>query len=147
MQIEELVMNLFLAVKDNDLDMTKKLVDSLNEQYDSIDPELNIWLLLDVHNPELYDAENKAIEYVLLNLKGLINPEVARWNRKKYQLSNFNNNVISIENFINEQLDNKTYDIDDSLFIQGLIELTVKINDNKKTRKIFNRIKKLKRED
>jgi hypothetical protein len=31
MQIEELVMNLFLAVKDNDLDTTKKLVDSLNE--------------------------------------------------------------------------------------------------------------------
>lgn len=147
MRIEELIMNLILAIQDDNLEDTKTFVDFFNSIYDTIDPELNIWLLLDIHNPETYNIDNQSIEYILQNLKGLINPEVARWNRQKYKLLHFNDDLQSIEDFVNSQLENKTYNIDDSLFIQGLIQLTVKLNDNAKTKMIFDKIKMLVKEE
>ena len=116
MELEIALMDLVLALQNNDIEITKQCVDFLNSISDTIDPETNIWLLLDIHNPDLYKDSNESIEYLLLHLKGLINPEVARWNRKKHQLLHFNDDLYLIENFISEQLNKKTYNIDDSLF-------------------------------
>lgn len=141
MQTEELIMNLILAIQSNDLENTKIYVEEFNSIYDSLNLETNIGILLDIHSPEIYGTDNEAIEYVLLNLKGLTRPEVARWNRQKYKLLHSNESIFELENFINAQLENKTYDIDDSIFVQGLIQLAVRLNDRAKTVEIFKKLK------
>ena len=141
MKIEDLIMSLVVAIQDDDLENTKRYVEEFNNSYDSLNLETNIGILLDIHSPEIYGANNKSIEYVLLHMKGLNDSEVARWNRKKYSLLSSKENIPEIEAFIQDQLQNKTYNINNNLFVQGLIQLAVLLNDRLKTAAIFEQLK------
>jgi hypothetical protein len=141
MKIEDLIMSLIVAIQDDDLENTKRYVEEFNNSYDSLNLETNIGILLDIHSPETYGANNKSIEYVLLHMKGLNDAEVARWNRKRYSLLNSKENIPEIEAFIQDQLQNKTYNINNNLFVQGLIQLAVRLNDRLKTAAIFEQLK------
>ena len=130
MVMEEIVMNLVLSIQNNDLIATKMNVELFNEYYDILPLETNIEVLLDIYEPETYSLDNTAIDYVLLNLKGISRPGLARWNRDVYKLLLLHDKD-KIKTFINSQLENKEYDIEDKLFIQTMIQLAVKTSDRK----------------
>jgi hypothetical protein len=140
MSMEEIVINLILAVNANDLVSTVEYVNLFNENYDILPLETNIEILLDIHTPENYGLDNQAIDYVLRHLKGLSRPELARWTRDKYKLL-LQNNKGAIKNFINEQLRFQTYGVEENLFIQGLIQLVVKTNDRDYVNEVLNLLK------
>lgn len=144
MLFEELVMNLIDSINNYDLDNTKKYVDLINELPQSECAHLTE--MLDIHKFSNYALDNYCFDYVLLRLHYLIEQDNIRWKRDTNKLLT-EKNVEKIEQFIYNQLKEKTYNINNKNFIHTLIQLTVNLQNREKTAKIFTIIRDQIKED
>ena len=135
--ITELILDLIIAINENNLENTKKYVNLINQS--KIGDDLTY--VLDIHRINLYALDNECFDYVLQNLKNLNRPEDVLLERKKTLLLK-NSNPIEIENFILNELNSRTFlNVNDDLFFKALIQLTVNLKDEQKIAKIFNIIR------
>lgn len=127
MTFEELMINLFQAIKINNLDETKKYVNLINnlKGYDEKKQDLPIFLEI----PRLTtDAlNNQCYDYILLNLD-MGNQDDVRWKRD-INILIMNGDKTLIESFIINQLNKKTYNIITDEFEWGLLKLTRELQD------------------
>ena len=140
MTIEELVINLIIAINNQNLEDTKKYVKLINE---SELQKQNLDSMLDVHNIDLYDLNNKCFEYVLDNLIDLQQQtqvdEVKLYRYRNVLLNN--NNAEQIENFILSQLETPTFNVKTQILMQVLIQLAINLKNKEKTQQMLFKIK------
>lgn len=134
--VTELILDLIIAINENNLEDVKKYVDLLNQNnYE------DLTYVLDIHRINLYALDNESYDYVLKNLKHLNRAEDVLLERKKTFLIQ-NNNVEEIENFILNELNSRTFlNVNDDLYFKALIQLAVNLKDQQKIVNIFNNIK------
>lgn len=130
MEYEKIIMNLILALNNDNLEQTKQYVNLLKTYNYDIN---HLTGILNIHNTE-YDLDNQSFDYVLEHLT-LNRADDIRWKRNKEKLL-LENNKENIKKFIYSQLNYKTYEIDQHLFIQDLIGLTVRLT-NEEISEIF----------
>lgn len=140
-EFEILIIKLIKAINNEDLETTIDCVNSLNQlEYSNQTITQILRFNYDYLNYTNY-FNNVCIDYVLENLNGINEAQEALFHKHKNKLA-FNRDTVAIENFINNQLQEKTYNISDKLLVQGLIELAVQLNDRVKTGQMLDTILK-----
>lgn len=137
MSFEELVINLINAINNYNLEETKQYVELINELPG--EECSNLTELLDIYRETNYALDNECFDYILLHLHYLRLQDNVRWRRDINKLLDKHNNA-DIEQFISNQLNQKTYIIENKQFIQGLIQLAVNLQDREKTSKVFEKL-------
>ena len=92
------ITNLYAAIKENDLNSTKIIVDWLNEHCDINNVEL--YNLLNNFNPlALLDTyNNESLDYILDNLNNLLNSTFIKWNKLINEAQKNENKFIELSN-------------------------------------------------
>lgn len=139
MTFEEMVMNLILAINDENLEETKKYTNLINslEFYSTGDLTNMLNINHRFQNYKNY-LDNECIEYVLLHLK-INKSEEIRLFRKKLKLIRDSDPFV-IRDFINSELNHKSYGVPEQMFVQVLIELTVQLSSPEEIKTFFDRI-------
>lgn len=118
--------SLLNAINNNDLSLTKELVENLNTNFVPTEDMQNLNQLIsfsDIVENRNYEV-NESLEYALNNLNNVINTNIVKWNINFTKLI-LNKNKNDIETFILNNL-NKEQILDYE--IQGLIQLCVTID-------------------
>ena len=118
--------SLLNAINNNDLNLTKELVENLNINFVPTEDMQNLNQLIsfsDIVENKNYEI-NESLEYALNNLNNVINTNIVKWNINFTKLI-LNKNKNDIETFILNNL-NKEQILDYE--IQGLIQLCVTID-------------------
>lgn len=118
--------SLLNAINNNDLNLTKELVENLNINFVPTEDMQNLNQLIsfsDIAENKNYEI-NESLEYALNNLNNVINTNIVKWNINFTKLI-LNKNKNDIETFILNNL-NKEQILDYE--IQGLIQLCVTID-------------------
>ena len=118
--------SLLNAINNNDLNLTKELVENLNTNFVPTEDMRNLNQLIsfsDIIENRNYEI-NESLEYALNNLNNVINTNIVKWNINFTKLI-LNKNKNDIETFILNNL-NKEQILDYE--IQGLIQLCVTID-------------------
>ena len=118
--------SLLNAINNNDLNLTKELVENLNTNFVPTEDMRNLNQLIsfsDIIENRNYES-NESLEYALNNLNNVINTNIVKWNINFTKLI-LNKNKNDIETFILNNL-NKEQILDYE--IQGLIQLCVTID-------------------
>ena len=118
--------SLLNAINNNDLNLTKELVENLNTNFVPTEDMRNLNQLIsfsDIVENRNYEI-NESLEYALNNLNNVINTNIVKWNINFTKLI-LNKNKNDIETFILNNL-NKEQILDYE--IQGLIQLCVTID-------------------
>ena len=118
--------SLLNAINNNDLNLTKELVENLNTNFVPTEDMQNLNQLIsfsDIVENRNYEI-NESLEYALNNLNNVINTNIVKWNINFTKLI-LNKNKNDIETFILNNL-NKEQILDYE--IQGLIQLCVTID-------------------
>lgn len=118
--------SLLNAINNNDLNLTKELVENLNVNFIPTEDMKNLNQLIsfsDIAENRNYEI-NESLEYALNNLNNVINTNIVKWNINFTKLI-LNKNKNDIETFILNNL-NKEQILDYE--IQGLIQLCVTID-------------------
>lgn len=132
-------MNLIIAINEEDLETTKNCCDMLNNLSFYSTGDLTNLLNINYRTQNYVNyVTNACIDYVLDNLKINYVDEIKLFRNKTHLIETADPNQIKI--FINEQLQNKTYDVNEQFFIQSLIELTVQLHDLNEIKAFFNQI-------
>lgn len=145
MSLEELSMQLILAINEENLNNTINTVNLLNEM------KLEMWEIYNLEQVLSLNAEginyknsihNLCIDYVLQNLKHIPMYKFMLFDRKRIRMRQ-EQDLSKIENYIKELLNQENYssqvrDIKD--IIQTLIELSVLLKNREKTAYYFSLI-------
>ena len=118
--------SLLNAINNNDLNLTKELVENLNTNFVPTEDMRNLNQLIsfsDIIENRNYES-NESLEYALNNINNVINTNIVKWNINFTKLI-LNKNKNDIETFILNNL-NKEQILDYE--IQGLIQLCVTID-------------------
>ena len=118
--------SLLNAINNNDLNLTKELVENLNTNFVPTEDMQNLNQLIsfsDIVVNRNYEIK-ESLEYALNNLNNVINTNIVKWNINFTKLI-LNKNKNDIETFILNNL-NKEQILDYE--IQGLIQLCVTID-------------------
>lgn len=137
MPFEELIIKLINAINSYNLEETKQYVELINELPE--DECINLTELLDIYRDTNYALDNECFDYILLHLHYLRSQDNVRWRRDINKLLT-KHDIKDIEQFISNQLEQKTYTIDNKFFVQGLIQLAVNLQDREKTSKVFDKL-------
>lgn len=123
-----LIIDLLLALENNDIDLIKVYVNQINEIRTQEDKFKNLIAFFEVPVLEVKYGNTEGFNYILENLNGIPQQEkdFIYWNRKINQLIK-NNNEQEIIDFINEQSSDLT--ILNSHQKNSLIRLSTKINN------------------
>ena len=132
-------MNLIIAINEEDLEVTKHCCDMLNSLSFYSTGDLTNLLNINYRTQNYTNyITNPCIDYVLNNIKINYVDEIKLWRQKAYLIEFADPN--QIKTFVTEQLQNKTYDVEEQFFIQVLIELTVQLHDLNEIKTFFNQI-------
>lgn len=133
------IIDLIIAIQDNNLDKAKELVKYLNNNFIIVDNEINLEELLGLFNKN-FDINNETIDYVLDNLNYLNNIDFLKWNRKISKLI-FNKNFDEIKQFVFSQLESLTYNISPTTLYQSLIKISASLANNEESKYLLNYIR------
>lgn len=145
MNLEELIMQLILAINEENLNNTINIVNSLNNMELTQQEIRNLeWLLsIDAEGKNYKNTiNNLCIDYILANLKHMPMYKFMLFDRKRIRMRQ-EQNLSIIENYIQDLLNQENYselvrDIKD--IIQTLIELSVLLKNREKTAYYFSLI-------
>lgn len=145
MTFEELSMQLKLAVDKEDLNITKKIIELLNNMQLKIEDVYFLINLLSINQNDLFTytnlLNNICIDYILENLYISTPATLKRilyYRERKRILQETDQQ--KIENYLNNYLKRDTYEEEDKIIIQTLIELTTHLTDHSKIAHYFSLI-------
>ncbi len=135
MTSEQLIMQLVIAINEEDLETTMELVDKLNILKPDTEEETEkLFILLQFSSPDNGGYTNfqfnECIDYVLKNLYNLEKNNTILFHRLRNRMRVIED-VNYIRNYIDELLskDAKEYNISETDLLQTLIESIVKLRD------------------
>ena len=127
--IKKLIVDLTIAIKNNDIDITKKLVEELNsyddyikQNYGFLDGSLAINVLANMVKG------NESIIYVLNNLNNLRTKDEILWSIKIMRVQTHDMNYII--NFIKDTINNDTDWSSKNYKFNSLMDLIISTNQN-----------------
>ena len=120
------VADLLIAMQNENLEETKKLVDFLNKNFTAIDNVKNLNELVPVYKLYSDNENHQSYIYVINNLNGLIGIEQLKWNLQINALITKNNKQ-EIEEFLLSMI--PSLSSLDEYKINSLIRLSIKINN------------------
>lgn len=127
--IKKLIVDLTIAIKNNDIDITKKLVEELNsyddyikQNYGFLDGALVINVLAKMVKG------NESVVYVLNNLNNLRTKDEILWNIKIMRVQTHDMNYII--NFIKDTINNDTDWSSKNYKFNSLMDLIISTNQN-----------------
>lgn len=145
MTLEQISMQLVLAVKTENLEKTKELVQSINE----LDPKVDeIYYILSIFSIDYQSRVsfvkalyNPCIDYIISNLMNLPIAERILFFRERERMFN-TTDPEQIEAYIQEYLNKEQYPVENKIIIQSLIKLVASLQDNTKISYYFSLINK-----
>lgn len=152
MVFENFIVNLLLAIesKEEDLKTIQAMVETFNNEiYPNLDKSklLHLDTMLGIFNLNVESLSNPAYDYILQNMMGFEKADLALFERAKAKLllhdDDFQKREIDIINFLTNEIEQKSFNIDKNLFIQGLLQLTTQLKNKDIRLNFLNQIKNL----